>query len=256
MKISKKVIFPILLFGAILLTGIWFWDRNIFLSKPSNFNNILSPIISFFALIVYSIALFTTINQNKIILSQNIKPHYEKEIKEYLIKAKNIKILYGFDSEQIEFNALNYMTGIRNGIGKIRNNEEYWEDIEKHKQKEEINEEYLQKRSYYGTLLFLSEFTLGVNPIAFFYNDLKQLIEEISLSKLIEEDKQLLKKRIHREFLAEYLAFIKHVRYFKPIMTQIPILYSGKKVIFKSISETEFGKNYDWFISELKVSEY
>ena len=68
-----------------LTTGIWFWNKKNLMLEPSNFNNILTPIISFCAFIVYSLALITTIRQNKIILSQNIKPFFEKQIDEYLM---------------------------------------------------------------------------------------------------------------------------------------------------------------------------
>jgi ABC-type uncharacterized transport system permease subunit len=80
-----RIIFGLLIVLIILVTidlttGIWFWNRKNLMFEPSNFNNTLTPIISFCAFIVYTIALFTTIRQNKIILSQNIKPFFEKQI--------------------------------------------------------------------------------------------------------------------------------------------------------------------------------
>jgi len=47
-----------------------------------------TPIISLIAVIFYAKALQNSTNQNKVLLSQNIKPNFEKEI-EFLLKEGN-----------------------------------------------------------------------------------------------------------------------------------------------------------------------
>ena len=103
MKIINKTI-TILLIIAIglllvdLFTGIWYWNRLNLKFDLANYNYVVSPTFAIFATIIYGLALFNaikqnriilsqSIEQNRIILSQNIKPHYEREIENLISQS-------------------------------------------------------------------------------------------------------------------------------------------------------------------------
>jgi len=253
---KKIIIILLILFSTLLIidlaSGIWYWNRLNLLFDSTEFNNILTPTISFFAFIIYGLALFMTIKQNKIILSQNIKPHYENEIERYLLKAKQISIKNHFDPESKTVNGFDYVDLIQDKLLSLTKNKDYNEDLKKYKQGISMNKEYFKKRSYFVTLTFLTDFTIGFNPINFLYLDLERFITEINLSKLIEEDKILIKKKIRNLFLDKYMTIINMTKTYDFYKVLIPIYYNTDgKVEFKNIAETEFGKHYDWFKKEL-----
>lgn len=241
---------------ADLLTGIWYWNKLNLNFSPSNYNDIVTPIFSVIATIIYAWALFNTIKQNKIILSQNIKPYYEKEVENLKSKAEGI-IIDGTllsPTEPPKITALNFIKIINDTIITLSQNQEFLEDYKKYEQNDTLTKEYFEKRNYYGKLLFLAEFTMEINSISFFYRDIKLLIEEINQSKLIPEEKELFKKRIKRTLLNEYMAFIDFLDKHPLIVPPIPILYDlqKKNIEFKLLSQTNFRKHFDWFKNELK----
>ena len=92
------LILIIVLLGVDIFTGIWYWNRSNLIFDSENFNNIFTPILAFIAIITYSIALFTSIKQNRILHNQNIKPYYLKAIKKLRNKAKK-----GYDSPSQDY---------------------------------------------------------------------------------------------------------------------------------------------------------
>lgn len=62
----------ILLILIDLSTGIWYWNKLNLKFNSSEFNNIVTPILTMIATPIYAWALYTTIKQNKIALSQNL----------------------------------------------------------------------------------------------------------------------------------------------------------------------------------------
>ncbi len=244
----------ILLLLTDLITGVWYWNRLNLKFNSANFNNIITPTFTIIATLIYGFALFNTMNQNKIILSQSLKPHYEKEIENLVIKSREIKIEGELtnNDESIKINALNYIEAINNSIIKLSKNKEYLEDYAKYENNEILNIDYLKSRNYFVNLLFLSQFTIGMNSISFFYDDIKILIQEINQSNLISEDKELLKKNIKRNLLSEYMAFIDFLDKHPLIVPPIPLLnYYNENIEFKLISKTKFREYFDWFKNEL-----
>jgi len=102
--------------------------------------------------------------------------------------------------------------------------------------------------------MFISNFTLGVGEIYFLHLDIKTLINKINASKLINEDKKLLKTRIYSELLDEYIAFVELDKKYN-ILPKFLDIYPGTKsseIEFKKITETGFSSSYDWFKNEFK----
>lgn len=248
---GKTIIIGLLIICIILLildisTGIWFWNRVNLLFNSSNFNNILTPIISFLAFIIYALALYMTIKQNKILLSQNIKPFYEKRIDELIINSKKNKINYYTDDEIKECHLLEYINVLNKKIIELGINKDYLLDLNRYRNGIIINKEYLKTRSYYGTSLFLAGFSLPFNPdLEFYYNDIIDIIEEVNLSKMIKEDKILINKRIKHIFLRDYIAFFEYIQNHKKHIPPIPIIDPIKGTIeFTQLSETGFKEYY------------
>ena len=111
-----------------IFTGIWYWNRNNLIFNPVNFNNILTPILTLLAIIIYGIALFTSIEQNKILHNQNIKPYYLKEIKNLKNRAKKTEInhLGVFDEEKVHL--LNYTKYLMSAITKLTKSNDFIND--------------------------------------------------------------------------------------------------------------------------------
>jgi len=82
----------IILISIDLSTGIWYWNKLNLKFDSNEFNNIATPILTMIATPIYALALYTTIRQNKITLSQNLKPFYEKEIDNLILKAKKTSL--------------------------------------------------------------------------------------------------------------------------------------------------------------------
>ena len=96
--------------------------------------------------------------------------------------------------------------------------------------------------------MFLSDFTFELSPINNFYNEVFQIIEEINLSKLIEDDKYLLKFEIERTLVGEYLAFVDSLDKHSFLTTPIPFFSMNKdNCKFININKTDFRKYYDLF---------
>lgn len=233
--------------------GVWYWNE----LKPfnsSDFNNVVTPSLSFVAIIIYAWALANTIRQNKIILSQSIKPYYEKEIENKVSEAK--KILIDVDVLNLErhekVNPLNYIRIITTTIASLSQNKDFVEDYKKSESHKPLNKNSFKEKSYYKEVLFLTKFTLNIHEVYFFYEDIKSLIQEINDSKLIDEEKLLLKKKIKRALLSEYLAFIDYEDKNPLLAIKIPNIYGFQdEVEYLHISKTAFRQHYDYFKSEL-----
>ncbi|MFA7446067.1 MAG: hypothetical protein WCY89_08985, partial [Flavobacteriaceae bacterium] len=101
----------------------------------SKFNNVATPVISFVAVIIYTITLYYSIKQNRIILSQNrtilsqgIKPFYDKEIDNLIEKAKKIKIIEDNLYRNKEINALNYVEFIKESLVSLYHNKDFMQE--------------------------------------------------------------------------------------------------------------------------------
>ena len=224
----------------------------------SEFNNIVTPILTIVATFIYAFALFTTIKQNKIALSQNIKPYYLDEIKKFEKKAKKVVVNDEtvFPGEKIT--AENYISYIMKALVELTKNEQYKEDYKNHSKGTKLTNEYIRTRTYYNLVMFLTGYTFHLSDINFLQSEIASLVGEINLSKLIEEDKILLKKQIDRTFFQNYLSFIefedKHD--FAP---QIPILFRRpleSDIYFEKLSQTNFRNLYFVLKKELLVSDY
>ncbi len=232
-------------FALIILLGIVIWC--VYKEpKSEEFNNIITPILTIIATVIYAWALINTIKQNDIILSQTIKPHFEGEIEDLLNEARGVIL----DSRTLKINheihALNYVREVNNSLARLCKDEHFLKDLESFENNNSINYSTLKERSYFGEILFLNQL-ITMNGVDFFYGNVKLLLEEISQSKLIEVEIELLKKKIYRKLLNEYMAFIKFCDENKAFVPKIPFLKDAKSIEYKSLSDTSFRRYYDLF---------
>jgi hypothetical protein len=238
-----------LLFLVDIITGIWYWNRFNLKFSDSVFNNIITPLSGLLSIIIYSIALFITIRQNKIINSHSLKESYLKGISRFKTDANNIKVeLKGlFDT-----NFLNFRTIINEIFMQLWRNNDYIKDTQNREKK--ISQSKLETKTYYPQILFLQEFYLKHTLNHGYYSGLKQFIDEILLSDLIENHKKMVINEIETELLHDYLSLISDM----VTLSKININGESPYLIltlslpdleheWKSIERTEFRKFYDWY---------
>ena len=260
MKLTKKI-FQILLIITIILILIDIVIRCFFgfnfqlLFESSNFNNVVTPIATCIAVYIYAMALLNSFKQNKILLSQTIKPYFEKEIDRLINEYDEITIPTFLIENKIMkdkiINVRNYINFINYICIELSKNEDFKSDFNDFKKGILYKKNHFEKRSYYSEVLFLNQFVLEIGDIPFFYDKIKILIEEINVSKLIEEDKILIKNSIKRTFLAEYLSFIQFLDSRPPFfMPPIPYLFNSSNINieFKNFNHTPFRNHYDLFL--------
>jgi len=275
MKLTFKII-TIALLGLVIIlllidiiTGIWFWNGKYLIFNSSTFNNIATPIAQFIGVITFLVSLFLIYkqtnllkNQNEILLSQNTKQFYEEQIKDYKEKINDYSKLYYVGNKEYVINPINFTKHLYNIFNKLLLDINYYSDI-KNFQTNKMKETYYSNTNYYVFKEIFQSFTNGFtyNQIYSLHQKIKELINEINISNnLIDNDKNLLKKRIKREFLIDYIIYIENMRKQKAIKMKIPVslTYSrfggntNYEYLFKSIDETDFAIDYDWFKNELE----
>lgn len=261
MNSKSLIIILLLIFIALIsidiLTGIWFWNRANLSFNPENFNNIATPILALIAIVIYGLALFTSIKQNRIIFGQTIQPYFLEEINKLKKKAKEKR----FDSNKVikgeNVNLLNFTTHLSSTIVNLTRNVDFLNDYRDFENGIERDLEYFKERSYFELLMFIYEFTVGLE-IKFIFIEIKELVQEINSSKLLEDNKRTLRKKIKKELnIREYIAFIEFYNdssgRFAPLLPMIfeGVLRGNNKVIFKSISDTSLKEPYYWYKENL-----
>ncbi|MFT7071549.1 hypothetical protein [Patiriisocius sp. Uisw_017] len=263
MKYSKILIGLFLIIATLLLidifTGIFYWNRLNLLFDSSIFNNITTAIIGVVSFMIYSLALFLALflafKQNKTILSQHLRPYYEREINRTINELEKEKIdTILINTKGKEYNGINYPNLISDQLMALTKNTDYLKDITDYDAGIEFKTAYIKERSYYPIVAFLSEYTIGLNN-KFRYDYLKEMIEEIDEAKLLNKDKIMLKKRIKKEILSYYISFINFEQTAAIETPPIPNIYdfsNRNKIEFKKISDSYFKDHYDWFKEKLK----
>lgn len=244
---SKFWLVVILSVITMFVLGIYYFSHN-----DESFNNIATPFVALLSLVVYSIALFHSFRQNRIILSQGIKPDFDKQIDKLVKTAKKIRFVNKNENLYLdeEINALNFLDYIEKSLLTLVHNKEYMElynkesYIENKKMYDAIN----SNSNYRHHLMFLYDFIIHNEEIYQLYSKIKPLIIHINNSKMIEEDKLLLKNRIKYELNIDKYIQINQEKSF-------PKIYMGEDIgRTQALKETYFGEFLDFFKKELNYS--
>ena len=238
----------ILLLAVDICTGIFYWNRLHLVFDASNFNNIVTPIVSTLALATYAATLFYLISQTKIILSQNLKPFFERELEVLNEAAADIRIKSYEGTVLCEYDINNYIKSISNTLNFLKYNSEFQKDIESYAKGAKFIERDIECKEYFDYLDNLTELVNENNPVILHYRKVLAFMLEVRCSKMIQEDRELLINRAKRTFLEPYLDFINELdtnqKHYNPC---IPILYVDVTdyIEFKQINKTVFRDVYD-----------
>lgn len=152
---------------------------------------------------------------------------------------------------------MNFTTHLSSTIVNLTRNVDFLNDYRDFENGIERDLEYFKERSYFELLMFIYEFTVGLE-IKFIFIEIKELVKEINSSKLLEDNKRTLRKKIKKELnIREYIAFIEFYNdssgRFAPLLPMIfeGVLRGNNKVIFKSISDTSLKEPYYWYKENL-----
>ncbi len=256
-KTHYYIFFFLILLGVLVLidifTGIWYWNRLNLEFSDTVFNNIFTPINSIISTILYGLALFLTIRQNKTINSYNIKDSFLKDINKLRKEAENFKVeLKGkYKTDFLEFEHV-----IMEIFNELESNKEYLKDTKE--LNSPIPDEKFKQKSYFPQMLFLMNF-FNRHTHHNHYSNLKQIIEEVISSDMIINHKRKILNEIENELLRDYLFLSSMIDYSVSII-EFPILIprldiKDFKYQWIKIKETGFIDFYNWY-NEKKKNAY
>lgn len=174
---------------------------------------VAAPVISFLAFIVYGAALYTSMKQNKITTSSSMIQKYDEEIEDqYEIGSQNL-LGYGRVQPPTELNAFNCFQEFESVLEYLNTSEQMQEDVRAIENDSFFHWGYMEEREYYPECEFLASFFDPYTPINIYFMRVKTLIHEIEKSSLIGEHKRILKRKIRRKLLPNFLIDIVDVRY-------------------------------------------
>jgi hypothetical protein len=247
----------ILLVSIDIFTGLWYWNRFNLSFSDTVFNNILNPIAGIISIIIYSIALFVTIRQNRLINSYSMKESFVKEIEKFKDEARNI-IVELKDIYKTDF--VDFRDTVDEIFMQLWANSEYIDDLKN--ENIEISSDDFKSKTYYPQMLFLQQLYLRHNLNHGYYSRLKQFIEVIFLSSLVENHKKKLIGEIETELLHDYLGLVSHMISYTKLFEdkKSPFLILSLNLpelryIWTSFENTKIRDFYDWFENQ-KTNAY
>ena len=208
---------------------------------------VATPIISFIAIIIYARALKNSRQQNEVLLSQNIKPNFEKEIKGILEDGKNtghiIKVSQQ-TSENKSFDHIHIFDALDYHMRRLINSGEFKIDRD---QKKDLTEEYLQKRNYWNDLYWIRNIINRYSNSAIYYKTIENFLENLDNSRMIGEDKYSVKNHLRRQVLNKplttYRLFFMNLRLDE---LEIPIFTVEKhKLEWQKIANSQLFKSIE-----------
>ena len=144
----------LILLIADILTRLFLLNSLDLSFESSSFNNIITPVFTIIASLIYGCALYNTINQNKILLSQNLKPYFENEIERLIKKSKKTQVNKALLENKVELpkkiNIQNYIDILFKVFIALSKNVEYISDLNQFKKGKIFTNEYFITRSYYN----------------------------------------------------------------------------------------------------------
>lgn len=246
MKIQKNLLFIlILLLILIILLILNLLSFNKINFSSSLFNNIVTPIAALIGIYFYSRALNVSQEQNKLLLSQNLKDNYLKEI-DMLIHDSQETLVLGMNSVFTGFK-LKDIKGVKfydeyiKLISDLRKDKDFIIDNRKFRRKEFIEEvDYFETRTYSEYSLYFVPFIYGTSEYFKLINSALDLLKVISLSKMNNQDKLILFNILYSKILVDYLQLYNlESNLFKE--AYIPDQFTTDRATFRKLFETKFG---------------
>jgi hypothetical protein len=215
---------------------LWYFSVTTLNFNASDFNNIFSPIATTVTAIAF---IYLAFQQNSIIVSQNLKPHIDKEFE----RVHNVLSRPVLESLGPENNTINCAAIIERRIKQLNSNEEFQKDLWDFNKGIFHDLDYFQSKSYYEDVKFILTYSFfGIIG----FGSVEGFIERIENSKLHKDDKKAYLFRIKKEFISNYMSVIHKFRFSKNDL--VPDVNAGATHIkFISISDTSFSHFYETF---------
>jgi hypothetical protein len=237
---------PILVMGSIRL---WFWiDVNLHwtLRDSTLFSNVATPISAIVSGTGILITLVFLYRQNRVILSQGLRPHIEREITAVSQSLAQDLRLPAYKGSMKEFNIINCYSIIFASLFSISTKVDFINDLKDYKKKRAFTCNDIENRDYFSEANFLN--------ITFIYNGMEQLssirelMETINKSDLLPQEIRFYKNQIKRDFVVPYVLFIDTLKVSDFVW--IPILFESDPIRFIKFQDSNFARHYDYFKKE------
>lgn len=248
----------IILVSIDIFTGIWHINRQSLKFSDSAFNNIVSPIANLIAIGIYTLTLFYSIRQNKVINSFRFKETFIKEmnsLKNNLLK-NSIKV-----NESKNINTIDFYFEIDNVLNRLWEDKEYNDDFKKNDLV--LNQDEINLKTYADYHFLLDKF-ISHNGL-WRLKVLQNFIIDVINSELITNHKKEIIKDLESEILRDYLNFSWLIDFsknnFKNDFSYF-VLFSNKNnerfnksFRWTHLSDTGFLEFYYWYKAILKESK-
>jgi len=270
-SIIRNLFVPLASLAVVLLlvdiaVHVWFGNRYHLKFDDATFNNVVTPIVSVITAIAFVYISFNqnklVLRQNKIIISQGLKPYYEQLVKKLIAKFKKTEFKYSTDDD-MKYNGINWTDILQRTLHETFITNDYEEDLKDYQLGNRKPFSYYRSRSYFSSLNSVDTILYKMEER---YKGLRTLEYQITNSNLIGEDIEQLNRKIHFGVLEEFFKYYAKEKARADVANFsdedgriIPILFDGVKlkneVTFKNILECERMKNISELLIDPKVTE-
>jgi hypothetical protein len=233
-RIILIIVIPIL---GLLGVGLLLCVNNFFVDyKSQTFNEVISPIATIFAIIIYLYTLLEIKKQSKITNNNFQFDFFKEKIEKEKIKLENWKLnlmpygeLEEFADLIAESSGLKYFKLYNSIYQKIKKSDKYWEDL-----KSGVTINQLDKKEYVSLIysLFSINFEIYLNNC-----NIENLLKEINGSELSDFQKKSLNELIIVGILNDYMMIFYdyHTPLKQPVQIQGKwIEFSNNEIIYKT----------------------
>ena len=168
---------------------------------------VLTPIISLIAVFIYAKALKNSKDQNNVLLSQNIKPNFEKEIDFLIIEGdKNGMVLENLDfsKEKKTYKISGVLESLYPYIRSLANSEEFQTH---RKNRIELTEETIKSKNYSNEIFWTRHIIYRTSKYARYFENIELFLKKVEASRMINEDEYAIKNRLRRLVLEDIIQF-------------------------------------------------
>lgn len=213
----------------------------------TKFNNISTPIISFFGFIGLIITIIILANQYKSVKSEQYYKHYKEQI-ELIYKDKFSDNFYD------NIRLIDFLNFVDNEFHKLKNNKDYTNDVERFIEGNYINGE---NKSYSSDLSLIRAFNAQALIL---YKMVMNLIKEIELHKqLTNHHKNLLLDNIINNIIIKYLTGCSILKSnLKNIIDEfyIGFIRTNNQLEFSKFFNQLFFDLYDYIMHKPELNKY
>lgn len=220
---------------------LWFAKDLHLVYDSTIFNNVVTPIASIVAVVA---AIYLTVRQNKIALSQGLKPHYEKEIENEVERLRKLEWRDPKEMETKTFDGLNWAALLFLQLTMLGYDQDLINDVAESEKGVQRDHKYYSNRTYSQQVNFMYNMIFRMTMSL---GNVMALTLEIKSGKLIIEDQNILVGKIRSTFFSpiEFLKTMAESSYASNYNLILPVLFEvGKpfdgEVKFQPIMKNDY----------------